>query len=252
MRIRFFISMLLIGLFLAACAPANQATQAPAAGAPPTEEQAMQGDQAMAEEAPAGETMPESGQGEISEGEMTQDSMSEDKMAEGETSQGNSDGMAGEEDAMMAAPAWFSVPLTEVTSGGTFTIQDLKGKVILVETMAQWCTNCLAQQKQVLALHEALGERDDFVSLGLDIDPNEDAEMLKAYTERNGFTWKYAVSPAEVSRDISQLYGDQFLNPPSTPMLIIDRQGEAHPLPFGIKSASDLQAALEPFLQEDM
>jgi hypothetical protein len=32
-------------------------------------------------------------------------------------------------------------------------------------------------------------------------------------------------------------------------MLIIDRDGEAHPLPFGIKSAADLQAALEPFLQ---
>jgi hypothetical protein len=76
--------------------------------------------------------------------------------------------------------------------------------------------------------------------------------MLKEYTARNGFFWKYAISPAEVSRDISQLYGDQFLNPPSTPMLIVDRHGEVHPLPFGIKSASDLQAALEPFLQEDI
>ena len=89
-------------------------------------------------------------------------------------------------------------------------------------------------------------------SIGLDIDPNEDAVTLKNYIERNGFTWLYAVSPIEVSREISQLYGDQFLNPPSTPMLIIDRAGEVHLLPFGIKSASELQSALEPFLQEDM
>ncbi|MCK7526838.1 MAG: hypothetical protein MZV64_59190 [Ignavibacteriales bacterium] len=37
--------------------------------------------------------------------------------------------------------------------------------------------------------------------------------------------------PADVSREIASLYGDQFLNPPSTPMLIIDRKGVAHPLP---------------------
>jgi thiol-disulfide isomerase/thioredoxin len=249
---RLFISMLLIGLFLAACAPANPPAPAPTVEAPQAEEQAMEGEQALAAETPASEMMEDSSHGEMATEDNSQDVTPEETMSGDDMSQGDPDGMPAEEEAMMAAPAWFSVPLTEVTSGETFAIQELKGKVVLVETMAQWCTNCLAQQKQVLALHEALGERDDFVSLGLDIDPNEDAEMLKAYIERNGFFWKYAVSPAEVSRDISQLYGNQFLNPPSTPMLIIDRQGEAHPLPFGIKSASDLQAALEPFLQEDM
>jgi hypothetical protein len=33
-------------------------------------------------------------------------------------------------------------------------------------------------------------------------------------------------------------------------MLIIDRQGEAHTLPFGIKSSFDLAEALAPFLDE--
>ena len=56
-------------------------------------------------------------------------------------------------------------------------------------------------------------------------------------------------SPRELSLQLSQLYGDQFLNPPSTPMLIVDRQGAVHPLPFGIKDAATLKAALEPFLQ---
>jgi hypothetical protein len=34
-------------------------------------------------------------------------------------------------------------------------------------------------------------------------------------------------------------------------MLIIDRQGKVHPLPFGVKSAADLQAALQPFLDQE-
>ena len=80
--------------------------------------------------------------------------------------------------------------------------------------------------------------RDDFVSLGLDIDSNEDAAKLQGFVEKNGFDWMYAVAPTEVAREYSSFYGAQFLNPPSTPMLIIDRHGEAHPLPFGIKSAA--------------
>jgi hypothetical protein len=55
-----------------------------------------------------------------------------------------------------------------------------------------------------------------------------------------------------VAREIATLYGDQFINPPSAPMLVIDRQGKAHPLPFGVKDAAALQAALEPFLAEGM
>jgi thiol-disulfide isomerase/thioredoxin len=156
------------------------------------------------------------------------------------------------EEAMMEAPAWFSAALTDARTGQTFSIDNFKGKVVLVETMAIWCSNCLRQQGQVKALHEQLGARDDFVSIGLDIDPNENAEALKNYVEDRGFDWLYAVPSTDVSREIAALYGDQFLNPPSTPIVIIDRHGEAHPLPFGIKSADDLMQAIQPFLDESM
>ena len=104
----------------------------------------------------------------------------------------------------------------------------------------------------MIELHALLGERDDFVSVGLDIDPNENSAQLKQYTADNGFDWTYDVAPVELGREIANLYGSQFLNPPSTPMLIIDRQGNVHPLPFGIKSAAQLKEALDPFLQESM
>lgn len=156
------------------------------------------------------------------------------------------------DEAMMEAPAWFAVALTDVRTGDTFTIKDYKGKVVLVETMAIWCPNCKKQQGEVKALHELLGERDDFVSIGLDIDANETAEDLKAYVDTNGFDWMYAIASADVSRELGELYGQEFLNPPSTPILIIDREGNAHTLPFGIKSAEDLSKALEPFLGDSM
>jgi thiol-disulfide isomerase/thioredoxin len=156
------------------------------------------------------------------------------------------------EGEMKVAPTWFSVALTDVRTGQTFSINDFKGKVVLVETMAIWCSNCLKQQTQVKALHGLLENRDDFIGIGLDIDPNENTDALKGYVENKGFDWYYAVSPADVSREIASLYGDQFLNPPSTPIVVIDRHGESHALPFGIKSAEDLLQAIQPFLDESM
>ena len=45
-------------------------------------------------------------------------------------------------------------------------------------------------------------------------------------------------------------HDNQFLSPPS--IVIIDRHGEAHPLPFGIKSADELLQFIQPFLDEAM
>ncbi len=155
-------------------------------------------------------------------------------------------------DAMMGMPAWFDTSFMDARTGQNFTINSFKGKVVLVETMAVWCSNCYSQQQQIKAYHDLLGQNTDLVSLSLDIDPNENADALKSYVNKTGFDWLYAVSSADVSRGISQAYGDQFLNPPSTPILIIDRHGAAHPLPFGIKSAQDLMKAIQPYLDEKM
>jgi hypothetical protein len=166
--------------------------------------------------------------------------------------EGSGETMADDAQAMVDLPDWFGAELVDVNTGESLTVADLKGKVILVETMAIWCSNCLRQQQEVKALHEALGDRDGWVTLVLDIDPNEEAEDLKAYTQKHGFDWIYAVAPREVAREIGLLYGDQFLNPPSTPMLIVDQQGEVHLLPFGRKSAGDLQEALLALLDAGM
>jgi cytochrome oxidase Cu insertion factor (SCO1/SenC/PrrC family) len=157
----------------------------------------------------------------------------------------------------VAAPAtpaadtttWVQADLSNARTGQSFKVTDFQGKVVLLEAMAVWCTNCLQQQKQVQALHAALGKQDSVVSIGLDVDPNENAATLKAYADKNGFNWTYAVAPTGVSRELGNRYTAQFLNPTSTPMLIVDRTGQVHPLPFGIKSVQMLQDALQPYLK---
>jgi thiol-disulfide isomerase/thioredoxin len=149
-------------------------------------------------------------------------------------------------------PNWFSVNLTNVDSGETFRVDDFNGKVVWVETMAMWCSTCLRQQKEVLRLHELLNGSEGLISLALDIDPNEIAKDLEMYIQNYGFDWMYAISPPEVSHDIADRYGNQFLNPPSAPMFIIDAEGKVHPLRFGVKDANELWDKLQPFLDEVM
>jgi thiol-disulfide isomerase/thioredoxin len=151
---------------------------------------------------------------------------------------------------MLTSPAWLSASLTDVAGGESFSIAGFKGKVVLVENMAIWCTTCLAQEKEIIALRQSLGTKSDLVTVGLDIDPNENAADLKAYREAKGFDWTFAVAPREAAAEMGKLNGDQFLNPPSAPILLVDRKGQVHPLPFGVKSASDLKNFIEPYLAQ--
>jgi len=143
---------------------------------------------------------------------------------------------------------WFSMEMKDVRTGETFTMNDFAGKVVLVETMAMWCPNCLVQANEVRKMHEALGNPEDLVSVSLDVDFNEDEASLKKYVDDYGFDWRFSVAPLQVARAMGNLYSAQYLNPPLSPMLIIDRNGEVHLLDYGKKDAETLQKILEPFL----
>ncbi|MBN1303276.1 MAG: redoxin family protein [Anaerolineales bacterium] len=147
-------------------------------------------------------------------------------------------------------PEWFEYELTDVQTGQTFTMNDYAGKVVLLETMAMWCPNCIRQANEVRTLHELLGNPDDLISVSLDVDVNEDAAALKEYAWEYGFEWHFAIAPLEVARALGNLYSAQYLNPPLSPMLIIDRNGDVHHLEYGAKSAETLLEIVEPYLTE--
>lgn len=145
-------------------------------------------------------------------------------------------------------PEWFDIELTDVQTGQTFTMNDYAGKVVLVETMAIWCPNCVVQATQMNKLHEALGNPDDFISVSLDVDVHEDAASLKEYASSYRFNWHFAVAPLEVARALGNLYNAEYLNPPLAPMLLIDRDGNVHQLQYGIKNAETLRKLVGPYL----
>lgn len=149
-----------------------------------------------------------------------------------------------------AAPEWFSMELTDVQTGETFSMNQYSGKVVLLETMAIWCPNCVVQAHEVRKLHAALGNPEDLISVSLDVDINEDSTSLKEYAQTYGFDWHFAIAPLEVARELGNLYTAQYLNPPLSPMLIIDREGNVHHLEYGLKDVEALQEAVAPYLAE--
>jgi len=150
----------------------------------------------------------------------------------------------------VTTPEWFDMKLTDVQTGQTFTMNDYAGKVVLLETMAIWCPNCVVQANEVRNLHKLLGNPDDLISVTLDVDLNEDEASLKDYASSYGFDWHFAVAPLLVARALGNLYSAQYLNPPLSPMLIIDREGNVHQLEYGFKDAETLQKAIEPYLAQ--
>lgn len=143
-------------------------------------------------------------------------------------------------------PVWQTTELRDVRSGETLRIADLTNRVVVVEPMAIWCTNCRAQQDEARAALAALGG-DDIVYISIDVDPNEAESDLARYADDRGYGWHFVVASVDVARSLAESFGDQVLSPPSTPKILITPDGAAS-VSFGFKSAAELEAELAAHL----
>jgi thiol-disulfide isomerase/thioredoxin len=153
--------------------------------------------------------------------------------------------------AAPTVPSWFGVEMTDVNTGKQFKISDFTGKVVLIDTMATWCPTCQGEMSQIQLVPGLVGAASSgLVLVSLDVDPNEDAPILKKYAAANKFDWYIAVAPIEVGRFLEVNYDQRYLNPPEQPMLIIDRIGGVYGLPFGIKSGISIGKTLAQYLAQ--
>jgi cytochrome oxidase Cu insertion factor (SCO1/SenC/PrrC family) len=146
-------------------------------------------------------------------------------------------------------PIWLTVPVTSASSGETFSIDSLNGKVVLVEGMATWCPTCWAQGKEIKTLLDSLNKRSDFVAISLALDTNEDAEALKEYARIGGYTWNFVTSTTPMYRDIGNRYGATYLDPTFSPILIVDKKGKIHNYRKGLIKFDELKSIVKPLLE---
>jgi len=139
------------------------------------------------------------------------------------------------------AQAWMEIELTDVNSGETFKISDFQGQKILLETFAVWCPTCTLQQQKTKEFEQTpTGE--NVVSISIDLDPAEDEAFVRQHTERNGFDWRYAVSPPELTQSLISEFGSSIASAPSVPMILICEDLSFRKLGgFGVRSVMKLQ-----------
>ncbi len=165
----------------------------------------------------------------------------------GPSSSGPNPGQGSAASSATPSEAWRTASLRDVVSGESFRIDDLRGKVVVVETMAIWCVNCRIQQLEAQAALERIASA-DVVYISLDVDPNEREADLAEYARREGFDWRFVVASPEVSRSLAASFGEQVLSPPATPLVVLDPDGAVIETHVGIKKAADLVALIEEHL----
>ncbi len=138
-------------------------------------------------------------------------------------------------DSGVAAPAWATIPLTDVRTGETFTLAGAGDRVVFVEPMAVWCTSCRQQQETA---REAVAGLDPsrVTWVAIDVDPNETPEMLARFADENAFPFTYAIAGVDLSRALADAFGAQVLSPPSSPVIVIGTDGTVTLTEFGHKS----------------
>lgn len=125
-------------------------------------------------------------------------------------------------------------------SGETYRLQDLQGKVILINFWASWCESCKPEAEDLEAAWQIYRSRDDVVFLGVDYVDTEPEAM--AYLEQFGIT--YPNGP-DVRTEISQAF--RIRGVPET--YIIDRQGMiAHRQIGPYRSLDEILATIDPLI----
>lgn len=137
---------------------------------------------------------------------------------------------------------WRTAELRDVRSGEILRVDQMTDRVVVIETMAIWCSTCRIQQNEA---RKALANLDDdrIVYVSLNVDLNETEADLTRYAEESGYPWHFVVASREVARSLAETFGDQVLSPPSTPKIVVSPDGEAE-LSFGVKTAALLETEL--------
>ncbi|MFH1288443.1 MAG: redoxin domain-containing protein [bacterium] len=120
--------------------------------------------------------------------------------------------------------------------GKNVSLTDFSGKVIILDFWATWCPPCRSEIPHFVELYDTYKDK-GLVIIGIDVDPKENASVLKPFAAQYGITYPLLLGTEQVEN----LYGGiQYI--PTT--FIIDRNGNIIQEFVGGKAKSVFEEAI--------
>ncbi len=131
---------------------------------------------------------------------------------------------------------------TRTLEGQTVSLTDFRGRVVLLNFWATWCTSCKKEIPLLQAIYEL--HQPDFVVLAVDYQESE--ERVRAFAEANGMKFLVLLDPdGTINEDI---FGEIIPGYPTS--LLVDREGVIAAYFPGELNGTQLTDALEPLLAQ--
>jgi cytochrome c biogenesis protein CcmG/thiol:disulfide interchange protein DsbE len=130
--------------------------------------------------------------------------------------------------------------LPRLRGGGTASVADQAGKVVVLNVWASWCGPCQSEMPLLQRTHERIASRGGVV---LGIDTQEPPEKALAFLREKGITF-------ESLRDRDREYGRDLGVSGYPETFLIDRRGRITALKRGPIDQAWLDEHLEPLLKE--
>jgi thiol-disulfide isomerase/thioredoxin len=119
-----------------------------------------------------------------------------------------------------------------------YRMNDLKGKVVLVNFWASWCAPCLAEIPEFIKVREAYHDK-GFEIVGISTD--DTPEQLRAFAEKHKTNYPLL----QVTGEVEEAFGPVFGLPTS---VLVARDGSVCKRHFGPISKEQLEKELKPLL----
>ena len=117
--------------------------------------------------------------------------------------------------------------------GGNIKLSDLRGKVVVLDFMATWCSPCATEIGYLKEVYASYGSN-KVVILSIDVDQSEDAGDLAPYISEKGISWNVLMDTS----GISQVTGYQASSIPT--LVIVDTTGHIAYRTVGVIVRKDL------------
>ena len=145
-------------------------------------------------------------------------------------------------------PAPEAVLKTEIKNidGNSFKVEDLKGKVVLLNLWATWCGPCREEMPHLVAMEDEF-KANDFKIIGLNVD-QESTDLIAPFAEK--MKLNYELAWAEEKLQYALFKVSKFDGIPQS--FLIDREGHLRGVFLGgsQKVISDMRQTVEKVMNE--